>query len=291
LSGKEKKMKLVGYENNNRVEASAEENRPIPAEPTLHPRLKPVLDVLLLDKPLWHFKVTNFGGFNYAGVVLRIFKDNEELGHVSYARVGYSNSNLKYKVHNDRIDSKMQRRSFYSTESVDKAVAMVKKTFSSKTVQELMNDAENAASQEMHNLRSNKYGAYNSTRQVVEKALMEYAASVGWGPFVEHMRNTDVRVFNTIEKRDELYTEFKHMDEIESAYRNDKALFVLRCDTIYSVKQGDNTVRHSNDDLPEDLKRKLGLLKLVEPKQYLSGVGFRADQDAFVVLPSEEKSE
>ena len=283
-------MQLVGYENNNRVEAICKSGE-VPEQAAIHPRLKPVLDTLLLDKPLWHFQVKNFGGFNYAGVVLHILKDNEELGHITYGRVGYSNGNLKYKVYSHRIDAQLERRNFYSTESVDKAVAKIKKMFGTKTAVELLRDAEGAASSLMHDLRSRKYGEYNSTRQAVDKALMEYATTVGWDAFKEHMQTTNQTVYNTIEKKQELYAEFQYMDEIESAYRNDKALFVLRCGTLYSVKHNNNTVRYSDADLPEDMRRKLGMLKLVEPKQYLSRIGFRADQDAFVLLPDEESKD
>lgn len=283
-------MKVAGYESNHRVEAVVEQGKVL-KEAKISGRLKPILDTLLLDKPLWNFRVTNFNGFEHEGSVLAILKDNEELGHVSYARVGYSNSNLKYKVHNHRINAKMERRSFYSTESVDKAVAKIKKEFTAKTMTELLSDAEKQAGQAMYDLRSNKHGEFRLHSQAVDKALMEYTTSVGWEPFKEYVRNTNVTIYNTIGKRDELYAEFLEMDAIEKQYQNDKALFVLRCDTMYSVKQGDNTVRYSDADLPESMKRKLGMLKLIDPKHYITGVGFRADENSFVVMSDEEKKD
>lgn len=284
-------MKLVGYESNHRVEAVVEQGKVL-KEAIISRRLKPVLDTLLLDKPLWEFRVTNFDGFEHEGSVLMILKDGEELGHVSYGRVGYANSNGKYKVHNHRINAKMERRSFYSTESVDKAVAKIKKEFTAKTMGELLSDAEQRAGQAMYDLRSGKHGEYSRYRQVIDKALIEYANTIGWEPFKAHMQATDVTTFNTIGKRDELYQEFLQMDAIEKQYQQDTALFVLRCGTIYTVKQGlTNIVRYTDADLPESLKRKLGMLKLIDPKHYISGVGFRADENTFVVMSDGEKKD
>ena len=63
-------MKVVGYENNHRVEAVVEKGKTL-AEAKINNRLKPILDTLLLDKPLWNFRVTTFNGFDHEGTIDR----------------------------------------------------------------------------------------------------------------------------------------------------------------------------------------------------------------------------
>jgi hypothetical protein len=40
-----------------------------------------------------------------------------------------------------------------------------------------------------------------------------------------------------------------------------------------------------DDAMPEDLRRKLGILKLVEDGQCVEGMGFRSNENVFLVTP------
>ena len=51
----------------------------------------------------------------------------------------------------------------------------------------------------------------------------------------------------------------------------------------YIVQTLDNVQLYDDTTLPEHLKAKLGMLKLVEEEQVVTGIGCRVSVDAFVV--------
>jgi hypothetical protein len=63
-------------------------------------------------------------------------------------------------------------------------------------------------------------------------------------------------------------------------------LIIQRGDT-YIVVDNVNNVSYTHQTLPHELRSKLGMLKLVEPDQLISGVGFKSNQECFFVFDHE----
>ena len=61
----------------------------------------------------------------------------------------------------------------------------------------------------------------------------------------------------------------------------------------YSVSLGQSQPSiMSSEELPDFIRRGVGMLKLVENQTLITNIGFRVDENTFVVLPqSEEKHE
>jgi hypothetical protein len=55
------------------------------------------------------------------------------------------------------------------------------------------------------------------------------------------------------------------------------------------VQSGSGTFEYDDAHLPEEVKPKLGMLKLVENGHFIVGMGFRLDENSFLVLKDEEK--
>ena len=278
--------KVIGYENNNRIEVVGKD---LPDEVRVDAHLKPVLDALLIDKPLWTFQL---GGHHYRGSdtmrTIHIQKDGETLG---YVRRGYVGREDKFLVGNERIDKQMQRRSYYSTADVGKAIAKVKKTFSSQTPVEILDKAEKEAGEAMYETRQKKWYEHTQIKNQIEKAAIAFINGAGRQMFLAHVQVHDRKVAEQVVKGDETYQEYKHMEEISKLFENDKALVVTQKDSVYNVKSGSNIVRYTDADLPEFMKPKLGMLKLVEDKQYITNCGFRVSDNTFVVMNEESKDE
>jgi hypothetical protein len=279
-------IKVIGYENNNRIEVKGDN---LPDEVQLDAHLKPVLDALLIDKPLWTFQL---GGVHYRGSdtmrTIHIQKDGEVLG---YVRRGYVGRKDKYLVGNERIDKQMQRRSYYSTADVSKAIAKIKKTFSSQTVFEIMAKAEQQASEAMYDTRQKKWYEHTHIRNHVDKAAVTFINGAGRQMFLEHVQVHDPKIAEQVVKGDEVYQEYLRMDEMSKSLQSSKALVITQKDSVYNVKSGDNIVRYTDAGLPEWIKPKLGMLKLVEDDQYITNCGFRVSDTTFVVMNEESKDE
>lgn len=278
--------KVIGYENNNRIEVVGKD---LPDEVKLATYLKPILDALLIDKPLWTFQL---GGRLYRGSdvlqTIHILNDGETLGYVRRGRVG---SEEKYLVGNERIDKQMQRRSYYSTSDVSKALAKIKKTFSSQTTAEILEKAESAASEAMYETRQKKWYEYTHIKSQVDKAAVAFINGAGRQMFLEYMQVHEPKVAEQVVKGDEVHAEYKHMEEIGKALEISKALVVTQKGSVYNVKSEGNIVRYTDADLPEFIKPKLGMLKLIGDKQYITNCGFRVSDNTFVVMNEESKDE
>lgn len=277
--------KMIGYEGNNRVEVVGDKDYPEAMQ--LDPKLKPILDTFMVDKPLWTFQVT---GRHYRGSEflrqVNILKDGEVLG---YVKRGYMGGQDKYFVGNERIGKQMERRSYYSTSDVSKAIAKVKKTFSNQTVTEILDKAEHAVGESMYDCRQKKWYEYTHQKNKVDKAALEFVEGAGHDAFREFIQVHDPQVAESLDKKIAAHQEYLRMQEIEKAHEDGKAYVVSRKDSVYNVKQGDNIVRYTDTTLPEFMRGKLGLLKLVEDKTYVTGCGFRVNEDTFVVLPEENE--
>ena len=278
--------KVIGYPNNNRIEVVGKD---LPDEVKLATYLKPILDALLIDKPLWTFQL---GGRLYRDSdvlqTIHILNDGEILGYVRRGRVG---SEEKYLVGNERIDKQMQRRSYYSTSDVSKAIAKIKKTFSSQTTAEILEKAESVASEAMYETRQKKWYEYTHIKSQVDKAAVAFIHGAGRQMFLEYAQVHEPKVAEQLEKGSEIHAEYKHMEDIGKALEISKALVVTQKGSVYNVKSGTNIVRYTDADMPEFMKPKLGMLKLVEDRTYVTNCGFRVNDNTFVVMNEENKDE
>jgi hypothetical protein len=63
--------------------------------------------------------------------------------------------------------------------------------------------------------------------------------------------------------------------------------YVVFIDGInYSLQKGEDPIEvKESDELPDFMRRAIGLLKLVENNQVVNGVGLRVNESTFLVLP------
>jgi hypothetical protein len=77
--------------------------------------------------------------------------------------------------------------------------------------------------------------------------------------------------------------------QIAEAYSKHKGAFVLINGRDYLVRDGkdQSPLVLSSEQLPSDLKGKLGLLKLLEDNHFMKDVGYRLDATTFFVMQEE----
>lgn len=87
-----------------------------------------------------------------------------------------------------------------------------------------------------------------------------------------------------IEKFLVLRDEEKILEGIENKVNVDNVIKVVQQgDTYYLRNTNDEFFAHKLEDLSEDIKYKLGILKLVEVKQAVEGIGFRGMDNSFIL--------
>lgn len=278
---------VVGYENQPRVTV---DRRAILGSDEIGviPQIKAVLDVLLIERPLWEFRVSNLD-FNSRASCVEAYMNGEALGHITWTWHGSTN---KYRVHNDRINNSRVNRSSYFTKDMGRAVLAAKKEFYTETPAERMNKAKDRADNHLKTASRLKWQEMTDNQRAVQKAAMAWIDGPGLQAFLAYVQANDAMVHNTYMKGLKIQTEQGHVAAIVDAHDKGKTLIVQRNSVGYIVKAPETPVEtHTDATLSADARLKLGMLKLVENQQFISGVGFRVDEDLFVLLPEESKNE
>lgn len=231
--------------------------------------------VLAKEYPLWTFQADGWRTF-------KVFKDGELLGVIGEEWYGSKHAMF---VRNDRIAQQNERKNAYHTQDIEKAVLRVKKMFRPMTLAERMVKAKEEADKVL--LRQYR-GAHRNgqvLRSQMDQSLMEYAYT-HMGQYMAWLKaKDDLTMLGVIERHEKSKVDIQTIEEAQKAFadKHKHALIVL-ADGKYIVKVLDNVQLYDDTTLPHDLRGKLGMLKLVEAEQMVTGIGCRVSDEIFVVL-------
>lgn len=243
------------------------------------------LNNLTLSKPNWRFKIVDYTSFNQTLLAtgFDIYEDDEKLGKV---RIEYKGRYEKIKVQNKRIDDKRDRGTGYYTDDPAKAELSIRKHFFKKAKDERMDDAITAARQTIHRQNQNKHWVRNEAKTNV---LTEAHA------FVQAHMEQYLAEFPAMTPRYETYkraeAQWDVTRNVRDAFDNRATTLVVLDGTQYLTQVGDEITAYNDETLPYDLRKKIGLLKLVEDTQMISDVGCRVADTIFVLMPEADEKE
>jgi hypothetical protein len=231
--------------------------------------------MLAKEFPLWTFKA-------YGWRTFKVLKDGEELGQIGEEWYG---SKQAITVRNDRIAMQNERKNAYHTQDIDKAVLRVKKMFKPMTLAERMAKAKEEADKVL--LRQYRGAHRNSQvlRNQMDQSLMEYAYA-HMGQYMAWLKaKNDLTMLEVIESHEKSKVDIQTIEDAQKAFDNKhKHALIVLADGKYIVKVLDNVQLYDDTTLPHDLRGKLGMLKLVEAEQMVTGIGCRVSDEIFVVL-------
>lgn len=242
---------------------------------TLSVRLTQYLWTLAKEHPLWTFKMYSYRSFE-------VLKDGESLGYVGEEWYGRSHALF---VRNDRIAQQNERKNAYHTQDIHKAMLRVKKMFSPMTLTERVYKAREKAETVLLRQARGNNRLVETHDGPIRRNMIEYAK--------EHMsqyvlwlkEKHDLTMLAHLKELEEAKVDMATIQETQKAFdsKGKHALIVL-ADGKYIVKVLDNVQLYDDTTLPVDLRGKLGMLKLVEDEQMVTGIGCRVSNEIFVVL-------
>lgn len=251
---------------------------------TLDPFMKPLIEGLALKYPQWTFvesAMTSDAKKNtYEAHSFKVMDKREVLGTVTkdWFRHGF-----RYQVDNHRISSMRERGSGMKTIHLDKAIKHVNKLFGRKNVHEKFAEAKQAVSGAVGGVASEKHYQLDRTWRALENSTQAFIAN-HYQEFTVSVvdKNLCTQVEN-LPKHIEEYNAAQHM---KSMLEKDNAYIVFIDGVNYSVQKGADPIEvKESDELPDFMRRSIGLLKLVENNQVINGVGLRVNESTFLVLP------
>jgi len=203
--------------------------------------------------------------------------------------LGYINEDYKYvrgercrlfTIDNWRITEMRQRGSTIQTSKPKEALKAVEKYFYPLTNQEYTDKAFREAHHLIQRETSDTRHTLDRSIRALHQPMMTFAHK-HWDEFVSMLSG---------DERTEALSLLQHQqlaNAVRALYKevdDKKCLTVYLTNGKYTVQQGEVLQEYESDTLPEHIKTKVGLLKLVENKQVVAEVGVRVD-NLYVVRP------
>jgi hypothetical protein len=237
---------------------------------TPEPELQLLMQRLAKARPNWEFVGSRWRTEH------KVWSGNNYLGTINWMK--YNDS---YLIDCEILDLARKRGEWTKTKDVDKAFKIILNNFVVKS------DAKIAA--ERHNSLVAFQRSFKDTATMKHKSRMTYVL-----PFLEQLLFSDLdKYFNilvglgldpamlsaAVDTKDAVVM----WDQLSRPDAGATPLAVVN--GIYYTLDGKS---YSDDTLPIELRQNLGLLKLVANNDVVTGVGFRAGDSTFLVLPTKE---
>ena len=274
-----------------REQMTERKNRNDTHEVYIHGVIDPVIQRLATLNPLWRFSATDWGYGGSNRLVLTSFsvlEHGEEIGKISRSRHG---GNEVIHIANDRIAKTRERTSGYSTVDPDKAVLKAKKMFFKLKPNERIEKAvENAGSVISKQKRLKEREQYTAD-STVKVAAQDFIMGTGFHLFLAHIKTCAEsernKIENAMQEKLRLDDEMMTIEKAKAAFEANKTALVIKDGGKYLVRIGDKVDMFDDNTLPDWMRSKLGMLKLVQAEQFVSDTGCRVNDETFVLMVEE----
>jgi hypothetical protein len=253
--------------------------------------IDPVVQRLAVLNPLWRFVMVSTQYDNATepqslkATGFRVMEAGEELGTISKE---YHGRSYVIQISNERIGKDRVRRGGYKTTDADKAILKAKKMFFKLKPSERIDKAVKDAGAVMYQQARRKDREKHDHASTIQSAAHKFIMGTGFSLFLEHIKEWHEidrnRINKAITENDRIGEEMLTIDKVKSQFENGKTALVIKDDGKYLVKIGDAIQLYDNNTLPEDMRGKLGMLKLVEAEAFVSNVGCRINDEVFVLV-------
>ena len=247
----------------------------------LHDALPSVLDKLMKERPTWRYKCTkHLYGSNPRVSELIIYDNDEELGKL-WIENHWRDETIRYFFDNFRLTQMSQRHMKTFSTKPDVAAKRIVKAFHLKTPKERAADAHKETHSVVNGIGSEASWPFRRAKMRIEERLFEYAAR-NWSDIKQYLGVDDMDFPALAEANEEAVA-------LIGSYNDNNGVTVrIESNGAYLVSRRSNdgfdAVTHTDAALPDHLRGALGLLKLVEDKGYISGVGARVNSNLYFVM-------
>jgi len=242
---------------------------------------------LAMANPLWRFVVTDTMG-DHKPVNFSVIDSGEVIGKIGRQ---YYRGDYKLSLSNDRISNARERTESYRTSDVDKAILMAKKMFFRLKPNERVNKAHETAHKVMNSQFFDKQREHRYSERDVESLAHQFIMGTGFPLFLAHVNQLSEHekknVLTKMEKSSKLKQDMLTIESIKERFGGEHTALVIKDEGKYMVKIGQDVQLYDDNTLPESMRGKLGMLKLVEAEHFISNVGCRINDEIFVLLTEE----
>ena len=241
--------------------------------------------------PEWTIKCTHLAHIDdranddkvmaYIGAAQIYDADGTHIGSISsewrYSKTG-RRDNLVC-INNERISKAKVRGDGIKTKDLNVAIRTIKKNFYAKTKEERMNYAFEKA----HSISENGYRDAAYRARVAKSSLQQSIDA-----FIEaHLHlfehSLDLKELDELHKMQKAKLDMMTISKAVAALGTRKSCLIVKVQHGYIMKTTSEVSEHTDASLSVEVRRKLGILKLVDPEQFVEDVGARVTEEIFLV--------
>lgn len=245
----------------------------------VHPHLLDLINELRAKRPTWRFKSTEYV-YNNEEQKLRnftVYDGDETIGTV-WQDAHWRTGETRYCYNNHRLEKSRQRGHGGFSTKIKVASKKILETFGTKSLDELAEEAVKNVTNTSASIFSNANYAYQGAKKKVMNALEAYIES-NWETLKAYTTGCD-----NIDLRDLR----QQLDAANLAYmardRGESAILFMYGDKMVMHRKDAPPKVVTLDDLTDKQRAALGMLKLMEDKAFIPGVGIRVDRQTFHLL-------
>jgi len=262
---------------------------------TMSDYLAPLVEKLALAHPEWQFKSHHchkvYGktdtGADFSMVIerVKVIDKYEELGLLG---TDYTSKGKRFWISNHRTEKMRERGSGMKTIHLDKAYKHVDKFFGRMNHGEKIEQATHETKEASYRVMQESWYPLRGAWQEIEEVAKNFVVD-NLDTFKSYMQtnsNAKPTQIEAVDKLPSLLTECLGMQAIHSSVEKNEHILVLLDGMNYIVKHAVNQVEvKTSEELPDYVRRGVGMLKLVEVKHAITNIGIRVDENTFALLP------
>lgn len=241
-------------------------------------RLEGLISKLSADRPAWRF-VGNYRPHTKEPInEIHVSEDGDEIGWICY-----QSRNDKFYLTSRQIRAKLSRGRDRATNSEAKAYKYATEDMGRPTLAEEAEEAAKRVTQAMQADRSSTFSDHNIEIQKVMDMFQKYMDNnyEAGIPLLLQIGVTPESVQKLADEREQRM--------ILNAIMLKGGNFVAIRDDVYVIRPKHNATINSyhtctTDTLPTNIKRGIGLLKLVSDRSFLKDVGYKRNDKQYFIL-------
>ena len=261
---------------------------------TMDTYLAPLVEKLALAHPEWQFKShhcrkfygNHASGADFAMVIerVKVVDKYEELGLLG---TDYTSKGKRFYVSNHRTEKMRERGSGMKTIHLDKACKHVEKYFGrmnhGEKIEQATQETRDATYRVMQESWYPMRNAWVEIEEVAKSFVVDNLDT--FKSYLQTNSNAKTTQIQAVDKLPSLFAEHTGMQALHSSVDKNEHILVLLDGMNYIVKHKNQVEVKTSEELPDYVRRGVGMLKLVEVKHAITNIGVRVNEITFALIP------
>ncbi len=241
--------------------------------------LDTLFDMLRFKHPEWTWVMPRYGGNN----TVSLLQGAELLGSIT-AEITHRGV-CTYSIDSPAIRRTLERKNTIDTKDVKRAAKVMEQYFKPKSLAEKLGEAVTTVRSVTNTAFQN--GTNNTSRATskVESPLLSYARAnfATFAPYLKNYGVSDGEIAEYLAATEKA----PYVDQARKAWYGTSLCVIIESGVYYVCDQnGKVEASYTESELPANYKQVIGMLKLADENTIINGLGVRAGEDKFFVLPS-----